>query len=251
MNQGVFDHLISVVCELKETRYPEADCLLLAGSVVRGEATATSDLDIVVLYQSLPNAYRDSYHFRGWPVEAFVHDLETLTYFIREIDAPTGVPSLAAMVNDGVVVSGQTSLSQSAKAFATTELEKGPSPLSEYQINAARYRITDLIEDIKDARNIAEMQATVTVLYEAVADFFFRSQQLWSAKAKTIPRRLEKIDPVFAQHFCNAFAGAFENHTTGGLVTLAEQLLAPYGGFLFDGYRLDAPEDWKSRLVES
>ena len=66
---------------------------------MRGEHTNTSDLDLVVLYTSIPNAFRDSYVFEGWPIEAFVHDYQTLHYFFKHVDKPTGEPSLMQMVS--------------------------------------------------------------------------------------------------------------------------------------------------------
>ena len=47
-----------------------ADCqaALLAGSVIRGEETATSDLDIVVFDEKIESAYRESLIEYGWPI---------------------------------------------------------------------------------------------------------------------------------------------------------------------------------------
>jgi len=66
--------------------------LLLAGSIVRGEGTPHSDLDLVVIFDRLPNAYRESFYFGDLPVEAFVHDPETLNYFLFEVDRSSGIP---------------------------------------------------------------------------------------------------------------------------------------------------------------
>ena len=71
----------SAVTEILAEKYPEARVVFLAGSVVRGEDTETSDLDLVVIFDRLPQAYRESFIFGGWPVEAFIHDPETLRYF--------------------------------------------------------------------------------------------------------------------------------------------------------------------------
>jgi UTP:GlnB (protein PII) uridylyltransferase len=46
---------------VQETRYPTAAALLLAGSTGRGETTAHSDLDLVVLYEQVPHAWRESF----------------------------------------------------------------------------------------------------------------------------------------------------------------------------------------------
>ena len=95
--------LAAVVGRIRQQRYAGADVILLAGSVVRGQGTATSDLDLVVLFERLPQAYRESLHADGWPVEAFVHDPDTLRYFFLEHDrakwsAPDKSIDLAAQV---------------------------------------------------------------------------------------------------------------------------------------------------------
>jgi len=93
-----------VAKEIFSTRYPDARVVFLAGSIIRGEETPHSDLDLVVIFDKLPNAYRESFHLWGFPVEAFVHDPETLNYFMLELDRPAGIPSLAQMVLEGIEV---------------------------------------------------------------------------------------------------------------------------------------------------
>ena len=87
---------VAVARTLLARRYPSAAVSFLAGSVIRGEHTATSDLDIVVVFDELPNAYRESLICDEWPVEVFVHDAETLRYFSEEVCWRDGVPSLPA-----------------------------------------------------------------------------------------------------------------------------------------------------------
>ena len=109
--------LIKTVQKLKKEKYPHAHVVFLAGSVVRGEETPYSDLDLVVVYNTVPNARRESFLYKTWPVEAFVHDPTTLTYFF-ESDCQRGVPSLVNMVNEGICIPNQTELSTSLKQKA-------------------------------------------------------------------------------------------------------------------------------------
>ena len=72
-----------------QERYGAADSLLLAGSVVRGEETATSDLDLVVLYPQIEQSYRESFHQDGWPIEAQSCQRSTPTpLFCEEMNPP-------------------------------------------------------------------------------------------------------------------------------------------------------------------
>lgn len=55
-------------------KFSDAKVIFLAGSVMRGEGTDFSDLDIVIVYESIEAAFRDSFSFDSWPIEVFVHD---------------------------------------------------------------------------------------------------------------------------------------------------------------------------------
>jgi len=239
------DELKSLITRLHRDKYPDADVIFLAGSVIRGEGTKTSDLDIVVVYEALPNAYRDSYFYGGWPVEAFVNDPQTFQYFIQKVDAQTGVPTIAAMVSEGVEVPAATALSHRLKDMANDYLRARPSRWSAKEIDSSRYIISNLIEDLREPRSQSEMYAIATQLYSAISNHYFRSKGMWSAKGKTIPRRLHRIDEEFAGKFESAFESVFARRETEDLSDLADNLLSDHGGFLFEGHRQEAPKEWK------
>lgn len=101
---------LQAAIEIFATRYESADSLLLAGSTTRNEATATSDLDLVVLFRRVDRSFRESFFFQGWPVEVFAHDPETIEYYFVEKDRPSGVGSMMWMVYDGIPVPHPTAL---------------------------------------------------------------------------------------------------------------------------------------------
>ena len=231
--------------ELFKTKYSGAKCIFLAGSVIRGEASKYSDLDLVVVYEKLEFAYRDSYIFNDWPVEAFVHDPQTLKYFFEEVDGPSGCPSLVQMVIEGLTIPEAESFTEGLKEYAQSEMGKGPSLWGQDAVDRARYGITDLIDDLREPINHSEAIGSAARLYDVLADFYFRSQGKWSAKGKTIDRKLKELDPVFAKEFYDSFNLLYSKNDSSSVVSLAEKILLPYGGFLFDGHRLDAPESWR------
>lgn len=242
---------VEAASEIFRARHAGARVLFLAGSVMRGEGTPASDLDIVVVYERLPNAYRESFTHRGWPVETFVHDVETLNYFLTESDRKDGFPSMANMVLEGREIPEPTALSQSLKRLAAETVAAGPSALSAEDLERTRYVLTDKVEDIRFPRTDAELVASGADMYETVADFYLRSRGLWSAKGKAIPRRLREVDAQFAARFGEAFESLFNAKRPGQVVALVEEVLAPFGGFLFDGYKLDAPNDKRKPFDDS
>ena len=120
--------IIGVAKVIAAERYPAAEAVFAAGSIVRGQATPYSDLDLVVVQPRLPAAYRESFKFDGYPVEAFVHDAETLEYFFLDGDRPSGVPSLTQMVLEGIEVPVSTASSERLKQRAADVLAGGPPP---------------------------------------------------------------------------------------------------------------------------
>jgi hypothetical protein len=179
--------LAGIVRAIHTARYPEADVILAAGSLMRGDGTATSDLDLVVLHARLPQAYRESFHAEGVPVEAFVHDPETLEYFFTEMDVPSGVPTLPRMVLEGVEVPAPTPLSRAAKARAEAVIAAGPPPLDAEREQRLRYFVSDLLDDLRAPRSRDEAAAIGARLYERLADYHLRRLGLWSARGKWIP----------------------------------------------------------------
>ncbi|MEM5478058.1 nucleotidyltransferase domain-containing protein [Pacificibacter sp. AS14] len=236
---------LSAANKIRDQFFPTASACLLAGSVVRDEATAYSDLDLVVVFESVENAVRQSFTFEGWPVEAFIHDAQTLEYFFREVDRPSGVPSLPNMVNEGIEIPDETECGGLLKGLATQILEEGPIPWGQKERENSRYAISDMVEDIREPRNSDELRIVVSNLYAATADHFFRSQNQWSAKGKSIPRRLMSVDPEFYQRFTDAFENAFTKEDTASVIHLCERVLEPDGGFLFQGYIREAPREWR------
>jgi hypothetical protein len=226
-------------------KYPQARVIFLAGSLIRGEGTATSDLDLVVIFDQIPRAHRESFIFNRWPVEAFVHDPQTLEYFFREIDRTSGFPSLPTMVHEGIEIPQASELSNRLKHLAKTILDEGPPRWSEKDLNNSRYEITDLIDDLRDPRSTQELHATATLLYPTLANHYFRGKGEWSAKGKALSRRLSAIDTDLADRFHNSFRKLFSENSVHAVIELAEEILEPYGGLLFDGYKLEAPKTWR------
>lgn len=246
----LLDDIIKTTNEIRAAKFPKAKVIFLAGSIVRGEGTPDSDLDLVVVFEHLPNAYRESFYFGGFPVEAFVHDPETLNYFITERELKNGVCVMAQMVSEAIEIPESSELSLALKSLAASVINSHPPKLSEESLRQMRYNITNLIDDIRHPRSKAETVAAGTVLYDALANCYLRTNDFWTAKAKSIPRKLKLANPEFCSRFCDGFEKLFADGQTEKVIALAEEILSPVGGFLFDAHKLDAPPDNRKPLSE-
>lgn len=241
---------LSDASEILAQRYEGAAMVFLAGSVMRGEGTDTSDLDLVVVYERLDAAFRESFRYKDWPVEAFVHDPETLRYFFLQVDRPSGVPSLPHMVATGTPLPYATNLSRALQAFAHEVLARGPPRWSIERLAQSRYTITSLADDLRSPRSRTELLASGAALYSALADHILRGQGQWSASGKSIPRRLASGAPALANRFEEAFHLLFVCGRTDAVTDLCAEVLAPSGGWLFDGYKFAVPSDWRLKADE-
>jgi predicted nucleotidyltransferase len=130
---------------LVHTRFPGATGLL-TGSVATGTATATSDLDIVVVVEDGPAEWRETMRAEGWLVELFVHTEASLReWYARE--AEQHVCTLAHMVATGVAIADPAKASVLIHA-ARAHVEHGPPPRTQEQIDAQRYHLTAAVDDL-------------------------------------------------------------------------------------------------------
>ena len=206
-----------VVEKLYRDRYPHAQALYWAGSVAKGEGTSHSDLDVVVVVERLPNAYRETFLIEGWPVDAFIHDLETLNYFFQESRNKSGIPGVLQMILTGVEIIKDTETSKKIRHVAQEVFNSGPIPWSKQEIDKERFFITDALFDILPPALRPEQIASTAWLYEALSQFYFRAQGKWRASGKSITRYLENDNPNLAKQFHQAFVGVFESSETSGL----------------------------------
>ena len=221
-------------------RYPSASILFCGGSVVRGEGFPSSDLDVVVVFAHVSNAWRESFHFQGWPVEVFGHDPETLAYFVAQ-DCAGGRPALAQMISEALVIPTETPYSRAIQAWARSVVGAQPELPAPASLAEDRYYLTDLLHDFRDERAPAELRAVACKLYPLVCNFVLKTRGHWLGSGKTLPRLMERAAPDVSQLVEAAFDAFFKNGDRSAVFHAIGQLLEPFGGELFDGFRSDAP----------
>jgi hypothetical protein len=237
--------ILALAAEILPSHYPEADAAFVAGSLMRGQGSPTSDIDLVVLHPSLPHAYRESFLFNDFPVEAFVHDPETLSWFL-EHDRKDGHPALIGMLVEGVLIGPRQQTATDLKHHASQLFAAGPPPLDPDALQRLRYSITDKLDDLAANRSPAERIAIGAALYPLLVELTLRSNNQWNGSGKWSARLLTEFDPSLAQQFESAFLSLYDGSVTHAVIQLADNLLTPHGGRLFANYRSNAPASWRS-----
>jgi hypothetical protein len=238
-NQTERPEPLEAAAQLWQQRYSSARVLFCAGSVVRGEGFPRSDLDVVVLFDHVDQAWRESFTFAGWPVEVFGHDRETLAYFVAQ-DIERGRPSLVQMISEALVLPSASPLSEGLQSWARKLIASQPSVPSAKAIAEERYWISDILDDFRDDRPKTELHAIAGQLYPVVCNFVLKTRGHWLGAGKTVPRSLARAAPDLSELLEHAFEAFFTTGDRTEVLRAVPQILAPFGGELRDGFRSDA-----------
>lgn len=235
---------LSIAEAVVHTRYGGAAFAYAAGSIMRGEGTYFSDIDIVVVFDQIDAARRESFIADDVPIEAFVHDPETLTWFVNQ-DVARGCPSILNMIAEGIAIGRGQDRAETLRADISARLAIGPMTMSSTALNALRYEITDAVDDLRGDRPPGEVMAIGAMLHPKLVELSLRGRGHWNGTGKWAPRLLARADAGLAARFDWAFRALFADGDHGPVISLAEAELAPHGGALFDGDRRDAPASWR------
>jgi len=218
-----------------QDKFPNCFTALLAGSASRGEETDTSDLDIVIFDNTVPNRYRESSIHYGWRIECFIHN-ETSYMDQFAFDSKNGRATLATMISTGIILKYSRE-TKTLKETADQWVSAGPPSLDEGSIDASRYFIYDLLDDFKDSKSDEEAIITVNTLSIQLAEFILRLNGQWSARGKSLARHLYKFDKNLADRYFESLKAFYQRGEKQTLSDFVDTIYAPLGGQLFDGYK--------------
>jgi len=227
---------LETIQKLIAERYKGTKAVFWAGSIAKGGNKESSDLDLVIVYEKLDDAYREAFIYEGWPIDAFVNDVESINYFFNQASKASLILGLPTMVADGIEVMKETSLSRQLKKQAIDLLNSIPSINQEELINR-RFKITDLLDDLKEPDNLHEQMAITFELYKQLAEFYLLVNGKWLGSGKQLPRLLMKFNPEMAEEFAKVF-GDVSN--AENIIKFSQELLKPYGGLIWDGFKLNS-----------
>uniref|UniRef100_UPI0024077796 nucleotidyltransferase domain-containing protein n=1 Tax=Psychrobacillus antarcticus TaxID=2879115 RepID=UPI0024077796 len=216
--------------------FPNCNGALLAGSVVRGEATNTSDLDIVIFDESIPSSYRESFIKFDWPIEVFVHNGSSYKAFF-ESDRERARPSLPRMVSEGIILKDDGVI-ETIKNEATELLKEGPKRWSKETVQLKRYFLTDTLDDFIGCSNRAEEIFIANTLAELTSEFVLRTNRHWIGTSKWLVRSLLAYDEDFTNRFVEAFDTYYITGDKDKVIYLVELVMEPFGGRLLEGFSL-------------
>ncbi|MAF12345.1 hypothetical protein CMK11_18010 [Candidatus Poribacteria bacterium] len=173
--------------------------IIVTGTILRGNPSATSDLDMWVLWDD-PRRQRAQKRFNGVPTEIFVNPPSRVQRYFDE-ERIEGKPVTAHMVSTGFVVYDGDSVLSEIREQAARDLANGPE-VSDEGLIAQRYRAATLLEDGLDI--VDDDPAGAAMLMSAAVEMLVRAQYLaaghWLPRDKEVVARLHEVDAVLAGH---------------------------------------------------
>lgn len=222
-------------------RFPRATSAFVGGSVLRGEGTPTSDLDLVVVQEPPDSIHRLTLVHEGWPVECFVHTVESLPLWARADIVERRRPVLARICTEGEIVRDADGSAQRIRAELAGLLAAGPVALPDDDLDHLRYTVTDLVDDLVDRDDPLARMLLASQVAHRLTDLWAVRDDTWWGTAKAAVQDLRRRDPQLAARLEDAVRAAGLGEA-GPLVTLADEALAPFGGRLLAGFSRDGRE---------
>ncbi|WP_329126437.1 nucleotidyltransferase domain-containing protein [Streptomyces sp. NBC_01465] len=217
-------------------RHPEARAAFLGGSVLTARRTAHSDLDIVVLLpDGDPRVYRDSFRHEPWPVEMFVHTEASWHGYVDRELAQRRSP-LLFMCAEGELLLDRDGSGALLAAEAARLVAAGPPPVTAEELEAERYRLTDLLDDLAGCTDPGERLCVATDIARETGRLLLLTHGAWLGGGKWLARRTDAVRPGFSGQLAQAVGEALGGRTDA-LVALADEVLAPAGGRFWAGFR--------------
>ncbi len=226
---------LAVAKKFIKQEFPDCLTAFLGGSVIRGEASETSDLDIVVITDNTDKAFRESFYQFSWPIEVFVHTKKSYRKFFEQ-DKQRRQPSLPRMCAEGEILKDTNDLGDEIKEEAKTLLAVGPDAYSEQEKEDRRYYLTNLLDDLIGADSRAEEIFIVNQLSSEMVNFILISNGQWKGAGKWIPKSLYCWDEKLCNEFMTALEKFYQQQDKTEFSKLVERELKKYGGRLFAGY---------------
>ena len=208
--------------------------MLLAGSTARGERTATSDIDLLVLgpaamFEAGRESLAATSAFEGEVFEVFAYTPEAFTGWIEK-DLAAHRPLLLNLLLDGRAVREGPLLDELRARWAPVR-DAGPR-VDPHELDVRRYIVTDVLDDLRDVTDPLERHVLEALLFDRLGQLLLLHHGRWLATGKHLPRALRSWDPDRTARLADPLLSG----DSAAFLTAAEAELDALGGRLQAGF---------------
>ncbi|SDM18098.1 hypothetical protein [Allokutzneria albata] len=183
-----------------------------------------------------PPPFRETAEHDGWPVELFAHTRETFESFVDREVALRRSP-LLHMCAKGTLLFAHSGLGEWACSTARERFAAGPPPLSQVELEDARYRVTDLLDDPAGATDPDDLLFIADRLLTTTAELVLSVRGRWLGHGKWLLRRLRDADPGLCSELLASYRRLVVSNDSAPFRRTVSAVIDTVGGRLLVGYR--------------
>lgn len=213
--------------------YPGADFGFFYGSRRAGRATASSDVDLIVVFGGPCRCYREKFDFQGLLFDVFVYDAESLHGAIAATPRHGQFGSINAILS-ATALPSETPLSRALtraaeQARATGFTLQNPMFFRQYLTNA--------IDDLLAHPSRGEVTMLAVDLYKILVELVLIDAGHGICNRKHASKILSNVDRALHERLDAALGEAVGGNSLP-IVALAQAIVLRFGGELRAGFRM-------------
>jgi hypothetical protein len=214
--------------------FPNCMLAVLGGSASTSDYNDDSDLDIVIVKRDEHDFFRKILTAYDWTIECIVITSDNYRELFDE-GIHRANPGLQRMISDGMIILADEE-GLAIREEARSDLAYGPMPWSSYEVEYARYMISDFTMDLSGARNACERWFIVNRIVQLISELILRSQSRWVGEGKHLYRALSDCSPELTAQLESSLKSLYTENDAGEFIGFCKKVLEPYGGLGTEGY---------------
>ncbi|MYM83486.1 hypothetical protein GTP44_16170 [Duganella sp. FT50W] len=229
----------SLIQNVLQSRYPGCDFAYFYGSASKQCHNADSDLDLLVVFTTAIQPFREKFVQDGILFDVFVYDAESLSGAIHNARTHGKFVTVDAVL-EAMTLPAETPTSITLKTAASRVKRAG---FLFTQKSFFRQYVTSILDDLQDQLSDGERILLAVDLFKLVIDIALICHGVGLCTRRHAARQMERVAPAAYAALCDALNHAMAGDTDA-LRTLARHHLDLLGGPLRDGFRqpiTDAP----------
>lgn len=216
-----------------QLHFADASCAFLHGSSVRGKLREFSDIDLVVVLPAMSQAEVRRCVWSGFPLDIEILDRPKLLSAFRSARLSRRA-NIVFNVAEGDLLCQKGNIGLELQVLARRVIEAGPDRLDTSGAQVAYRTVASSILELADNPCLDERFATIMIVQPILMDIYFAGRGSWAPTRKWAVQSA----PDFASQLNSALQMAYRYGDVGDLVTLVEELFAPWGNLTWAGLSL-------------
>ena len=214
---------------------PDVRAILVSGTIIRGNPSPSSDLDIYVLRQKSVRQRLQRW-FNGVPAEIFINPVKKVFDYLED-ERKRARPCTAHMLHTGFTILSLDDSLEELKQKASVELSRSPDP-SPQQLTMTRYMAATRYEDATDVAQ-SQPETANMILGQAVyamLHYAFLKANRYIPRDKDLLTMLDNLDAHLARNARAFYSNAKPEMRLRLAQEIAESTIETPGFFAWESH---------------